>query len=169
MWASRQRQLELDDPDTSRHQKRRKESSPAASTNASAPSGSATSSDQIEPVHRPGNLSDEDLANMLARKGVRGRGGIGSRAQETGPYLPGSLAGEPRVAGPAKPPWLQSDEDATDVSASALQAERWLQWQQEQDLQKQASNGKAAKHKAKKKKKAKLKETKHPKRHNTAT
>ncbi len=33
-------------------------------------------------------MTDEELQELLSRHNVRGRGGVGSRADEAGPYLP---------------------------------------------------------------------------------
>ncbi|GAX78985.1 hypothetical protein CEUSTIGMA_g6425.t1 [Chlamydomonas eustigma] len=58
-------------------------------------------------------MSDEELKAMLLKYQARGRGGVGSRADETGPYLPegyeqtrSSLEGVLR--GPAVPSWIRS-------------------------------------------------------------
>jgi len=57
---------------------------------------------------------------MLSKHRTRGRGGVGSRADETGPYLPeaeGVSALEGVVRGPQAPSWLRQANERLDAAA----------------------------------------------------
>lgn len=69
---------------------------------------------------------DAQLEAMLACKAVRGRGGVGPRADEPGPFLLPPNSGqeglfqhepEPVVAGPARPEWLPKPSSPEGVPA----------------------------------------------------
>ncbi|KAK9795875.1 hypothetical protein WJX73_003813 [Symbiochloris irregularis] len=99
----------------------------------------------------------QDMTKLLTSRNVRGRGGIGTRADQIGPQQMDDDAGELRVAGPARPPWLQTHADAADIAASANEAEQWLDWQRQQQQQRQLSDPMAKRSKNKKDKKKKKK------------
>ncbi|KAF7843070.1 protein FAM133 [Senna tora] len=135
MWQVRQKELELDrrlkrplreeancdrshkDGDRSGSSRRH----PVVNTSISA---SASCSDTREYEHCPEGLRDEELEDFLHSKIKRGRGAVGPRMDETGPYLPPSPDGESTaspnarerrvVYGPERPPSLKSDESSED-------------------------------------------------------
>lgn len=106
---------------------------PASSASVSITSSSSSSDDssgavglRARPGQRAGSedmreassegMDDEELMEMLSKRRVRGRGDVGSRLAEPGPYLPdpgGAEAGTAnggevrRMVGPARPEWLQ--------------------------------------------------------------
>ncbi|XVF68155.1 hypothetical protein PTKIN_Ptkin10aG0181200 [Pterospermum kingtungense] len=139
MWRVRQKELELNDSlkgrskddsrqrrshgDTSnchRSTSRRHESNFSASCSSSKRMAESSYSREDE------GLRDEEIEDFLRSRMKRGRGSIGSRMDETGPYLPtnsdspGNLstitvAREHRVTlGPEKPSSLKSDESSSD-------------------------------------------------------
>ncbi|EFN53384.1 hypothetical protein CHLNCDRAFT_137165 [Chlorella variabilis] len=67
-----------------------------------------------------GHVSDDAIAAMVASKRSRGRGGVGSRMDVPGPYLPSGETAElanddtelvrRQQLGPARPEWLQRQE-----------------------------------------------------------
>ncbi|CAL8469558.1 g9099 [Coccomyxa elongata] len=79
-------------------------------------SDSAERSSEAEPS---GAISDSQLADMLSRHRPRGRGAVGSRVDEPGPFLPESALEDVGPddfsvrgpAGPERPAWLQRDAD----------------------------------------------------------
>ncbi|XP_019418654.1 PREDICTED: uncharacterized protein LOC109329438 isoform X2 [Lupinus angustifolius] len=92
---------------------------------------SASCSSKRQNEHSPEGLKDEELEEFLHSRKKRGRGGIGPRMDETGPYLPpphpyrdpspSPDAREHRVIyGPARPPSLKS----CDSSEEELHEER---------------------------------------------
>ncbi|KAE9595041.1 hypothetical protein Lal_00041376 [Lupinus albus] len=92
---------------------------------------SASCSSKRENEHSPEGLKDEELEEFLHSRKKRGRGGIGPRMDETGPYLPpphpyrdpspSPDARERRVIyGPERPPSLKS----CDSSEEELHEER---------------------------------------------
>ncbi|BDA44704.1 hypothetical protein COCOBI_06-1820 [Coccomyxa sp. Obi] len=80
-------------------------------------SDSAERSTEAKPS---GAISDSELADMLSRRRPRGRGAVGSRADEPGPFLPESALEDVGPddfsvrgpAGPERPAWLQRDADS---------------------------------------------------------
>ncbi|OMO92131.1 hypothetical protein COLO4_17824 [Corchorus olitorius] len=139
MWRARQKELELNDrikgrsKDDSRHSRSHKDisNSPRSTirrhdSNASA---SCSSSKRVaESSYSPEDegLRDEEIEEFLQSRVKRGRGSIGSRMDETGPYLPAhsdspvnlsssSVAREHRVMlGPEKPTSQKSDYSSSD-------------------------------------------------------
>ncbi|PNX77951.1 hypothetical protein L195_g033924, partial [Trifolium pratense] len=87
-------------------------------------SASASCSTKKEYEHTPEGLRDEELEEFLHSRKKRGRGAIGPRMDETGPYLPPNPDGEPctspdvrerrAIYGPLKPSSLQSYESSED-------------------------------------------------------
>ncbi|KAK9795876.1 hypothetical protein WJX73_003813 [Symbiochloris irregularis] len=156
MWASKRRQEELY---VKRARRRRtssdREEEASQPAHASDSGTSMTGSDSQ--AHSGPDMSDQDMTKLLTSRNVRGRGGIGTRADQIGPQQMDDDAGELRVAGPARPPWLQTHADAADIAASANEAEQWLDWQRQQQQQRQLSDPMAKRSKNKKDKKKKKK------------
>ncbi|XP_061370094.1 uncharacterized protein LOC133312834 isoform X2 [Gastrolobium bilobum] len=83
-------------------------------------SASASCSSKREYEHSPEGLKDDELEEFLHSRTKRGRGAVGPRMDETGPYLPPHPYGEPSTSydvrerrviyGPERPPSLNSYE-----------------------------------------------------------
>ncbi|XP_022748626.1 protein FAM133-like [Durio zibethinus] len=139
MWRVRQKELELNDSlkrrskDDSRHSRSHADiSSPPRSASRRHEinfSASCSSSKRVAEScysRQDEGLRDQEVEEFLQSREKRGRGSIGSRMDETGPYLPSisdspgklsaSLIGrEHRVMlGPEKPSSLKSDESSSD-------------------------------------------------------
>ncbi|XP_027338860.1 uncharacterized protein LOC113852712 [Abrus precatorius] len=135
---------------------------------SSSASGSCSSKREFE--HSPEGLKDEELEEFLHSRTKRGRGAVGPRMDETGPYLPTHLDGEPStspdvrehrlVYGPERPLSLKSYES----SEEELHAE----WRKK-NKKGHSSNSKkehSKKHRSKEKSKhKKMKEEKRSKHH----
>ncbi|KAH1099215.1 hypothetical protein J1N35_016136 [Gossypium stocksii] len=181
MWRVRQKELELNDRlkgrskkdtshsrsygDTSNSSRRtsgKHESDFSASCSSSKrPAESSRSREDDE------GLRDEEIEEFLQSRVKRGRGCIGSRMDETGPYLPtdspGMLSTDPIIKehrvtlGPKKPPSLKSEESSSDEEV------REHRWKKEKDHSKSSDKKHRRKHKSKEKyidKKKKRKEEK---------
>ncbi|XP_021300276.1 serine/arginine-rich splicing factor 11 [Herrania umbratica] len=136
MWRVRQKELELNDRlkgrsrDDSRHSRSHGDiSNPSRSTsrrhdsNASASCSSSKRVAESSYSREDEGLRDGEIEEFLNSRIKRGRGSIGSRMDETGPYLPTNcnspvklstspIAREHRVTlGPEKPYSLKSDEE----------------------------------------------------------
>ncbi|XVE67392.1 hypothetical protein DITRI_Ditri08aG0156700 [Diplodiscus trichospermus] len=137
MWRARQKELELNDnlkrrsKDDSRHSRNGDISIPHKSTSRRHESNSNASCSSSKTVaessySREEGLREEEVEEFLQSRVKRGRGSIGSRMDETGPYLPTnsdlpgklspcSIARENRVTlGPEKPSLLKSNESSSD-------------------------------------------------------
>ncbi|XP_057493645.1 uncharacterized protein LOC130779111 [Actinidia eriantha] len=144
MWRVRQKELELDDrlkvrlrDDTSSDRSNRDRSSSKRSinkrhtgieTSASVPCSSSKRVIQDCYSSEDEGLKDEDIDEFLHSRVKRGKGAVGSRMDETGPYLPPSPdslqkqftcsdigvheRGERRVLGPEKPSSLKPCESS---------------------------------------------------------
>ncbi|XP_004485654.1 uncharacterized protein [Cicer arietinum] len=126
MWRAREKEMELDKRvagtsiDKSSGDKRHRDHSSSRSTSASA-----SCSTKKEYEHTPEGLNDEELEEFLHSRMKRGRGAIGPRMDETGPYLPPNPDEEPctsldlrerrAIYGPQRPPSLQSDESEEEL------------------------------------------------------
>ncbi|KAF3774020.1 hypothetical protein EJ110_NYTH54059 [Nymphaea thermarum] len=87
----------------------------------------------FSPEH-DGALKDEELEDFLRSRAKRGRGSVGSRMDELGPYLPSVPSNEKSVSpdsrlnkewerhifGPDKPSWLNVPQDKDDIDLSKL-------------------------------------------------
>ncbi|RWR85119.1 nucleolar protein 58 [Cinnamomum micranthum f. kanehirae] len=147
MWRVRKKELELDDrlkgrlkdesrvrddeyhSDSSEWRPRRDEADEYAS--GLSTSSKQSHEDYIKSEDR--SLRDEEIEKFLHSRVKRGRGAIGSRMDEPGPYLPssdskGKLVANPdvrvveewerRVLGPEKPPFIKScDPESNDMLA----------------------------------------------------
>ncbi|KAL3843824.1 hypothetical protein ACJIZ3_001227 [Penstemon smallii] len=129
MWRLREKQLELDN----RIRGTRTESISGRSYKDANESHKSRGSNEVEPSASPSNkskkrivedlhsgddegLKDDEIEEFLYSRRKRGRGAVGSRMDETGPYLPscpGSVNfDKPRdFLGPEKPFWLKSESD----------------------------------------------------------
>ncbi|KAH7518510.1 hypothetical protein FEM48_Zijuj09G0179400 [Ziziphus jujuba var. spinosa] len=103
MWRTRQKELELDDrlkgklkEESSSGSKNHRESNSSRSTNKrhsvanDSANASCSSSKRAYSSHsrEDDGLRDEELEEFLHSRAKRGRGAVGSRMDETGPYLP---------------------------------------------------------------------------------
>lgn len=167
MWRVRQKELELDDRlkgkprdegsyvkgegdrVTSRSRSKRRDSDPSCSS----------SKISYEDHHSRDNdgLRDEEIEKFLHSRVKRGRGSIGSRMDETGPYLPQSSVipddneGQHRVVvGPEKPSSWKASEPSEDESDN----------NEQKRLKKASSGGSKKKHSRKHKSKEKLRDKK---------
>ncbi|EEF40253.1 splicing regulatory glutamine/lysine-rich protein 1 [Ricinus communis] len=139
MWRVRQKELELDDrlKGRSRHesssssQHRENNRSPRSTSKRQAVNGDNSSACSSS-INIPGNcysredegLRDEEVEEFLHSRVKRGRGAVGSRMDETGPYLPRSPESKEKlsssldrrehrtVLGPEKPSPLNSYESS---------------------------------------------------------
>ncbi|KAL5718260.1 hypothetical protein ACHQM5_011183 [Ranunculus cassubicifolius] len=156
MWRLRKLEQEVHDgrPESSRDKRRNHKDSPRSTssmhreydesrrrdgtrhmehTSSEVPASRITDSDDsyYSSGDDDGGLKDEDVEHFLHSRVKRGRGGVGARMDEPGPYLPRSSASpdlrekedwERRVLGPEKPPSLrrkrshegESDDDEDD-------------------------------------------------------
>ncbi|KAB2091928.1 hypothetical protein ES319_A03G229000v1 [Gossypium barbadense] len=184
MWRVRQKEIELNDRlkgrskkdtshirsygDTSNSSRRtsgKHESDFSASCSSSKrPDESSRSREDDE------GLRDEEIEEFLQSRVKRGRGSIGSRMDETGPYLPtgspGMLSTDPIIRehrvtlGPKKPPSLKSEEFSSDEEVREHRRKK------EKDDSKSLDKKHRRKHKSKEKyidKKKKRKEEKRSK------
>ncbi|TYI37945.1 hypothetical protein ES332_A03G251200v1 [Gossypium tomentosum] len=184
MWRVRQKEIELNDRlkgrskkdtshirsygDTSNSSRRTSgnhESDFSASCSSSKrPDESSRSREDDE------GLRDEEIEEFLQSRVKRGRGSIGSRMDETGPYLPtgspGMLSTDPIIRehrvtlGPKKPPSLKSEEFSSDEEVREHRRKK------EKDHSKSLDKKHRRKHKSKEKyidKKKKRKEEKRSK------
>ncbi|GMY38844.1 protein FAM133 isoform X4 [Fagus crenata] len=177
MWQARQKELELDDRcrgrlrDGSSSDSSHRDNN--ASTNKKPPkstNNTSASCSSSERVYETGySMEDEELEEFLHSRVKRGRGGVGPRMDETGPYLPPrqdsreELPTSPDVRkgrvvyGPEKPSSLKS----YDSSEEELH-------EQKRKKAKKVHSGSSNKHRSKDKsndKKRKRKEEKRNKHH----
>ncbi|XP_031479374.1 uncharacterized protein LOC116250112 isoform X2 [Nymphaea colorata] len=96
-------------------------------------SNSLVCSSGFSPEH-DGALKEEELEDFLRSRAKRGRGSVGSRMDEPGPYLPSVRSNEKSVSpdsrlnkewerhifGPDKPSWLNVPQDKDDMDLSKL-------------------------------------------------
>ncbi|XP_054793220.1 uncharacterized protein LOC129298804 [Prosopis cineraria] len=144
MWRVRQKELDLDKrrEGTSRDQnsgdRSRRDGSSSRSTgrfamddNNATPSASCSSKGETD--HCPEGLRDEELEMFLNSRTKRGRGAIGPRMDETGPYLPRHSGEEPntssdvsnrRVYGPERPASLKSYESSEEEEVHVKRGKR---------------------------------------------
>lgn len=137
MWRVRQKEIELDKRVKGRLRDKSSGDSSHGDDNSSRSTGrhaivvnsngaSASCSSKSENEHCPEGLKDDELQEFLYSRTKRGRGAVGPRMDETGPYLPRSPDGErkcsvssdirePRVVyGPERPSSLKSYESSED-------------------------------------------------------
>ncbi|XP_059653093.1 uncharacterized protein LOC132300146 [Cornus florida] len=149
MWRARQKELELDErlrgrskEESSSSRSHRNVSDSSRNTskrhadhevNASAPSLSSKGGIQDCYSRDDEGLRDAEIEEFLHSRVKRGRGTVGSRMDETGPYLPRSSDGKGKlldsnlrvgeewenraVLGPAKPSSLESCESSEEESS----------------------------------------------------
>ncbi|XP_050367168.1 uncharacterized protein LOC126785498 [Argentina anserina] len=124
MWRIRQKELELDERRKGKMQESRNDRNPgngstlrstshaAIDDNAHATCSSNQRADESCHSREESGLREEELEEFLHSRVKRGRGAVGSRMDETGPYLPRSNTEEQlthpgvqerRVYGPEKP------------------------------------------------------------------
>ncbi|XP_028787153.1 AP-3 complex subunit delta-1-like [Neltuma alba] len=143
MWRVRQKELELD----KRHEGRSKDQNPGNRSHRDGNSlrsagrfamddntASASCSSKGEPDHCPEGLRDEELEMFLNSRTKRGRGAIGPRMDETGPYLPrhfdeeepitSSDVSNRRVYGPERPASLKSCESSEEEEIHVKRAKK---------------------------------------------
>ncbi|CAK0784424.1 hypothetical protein CVIRNUC_007628 [Coccomyxa viridis] len=116
---------------------------------ASESSGNSNRGNEAPRSAATAGMSDEQLARMLTRKRIRGRGGIGSRMDEAGPFLDPSAAADAdlleedsrrqhaRPAGPERPSWLPHSHEA-----SPAKGEQAKQRKRRQKSEKKQKKGK---------------------------
>ncbi|XVF00666.1 hypothetical protein REPUB_Repub04eG0020700 [Reevesia pubescens] len=188
MWQVRQKELELNDrlkgrsKDDSRHSRSHGDiSNPTRSTSRrhdTDTSASCSSSKRVAESsysREDEGLRDEEVEEFLQSRVKRGRGSIGSRMDETGPYLPtnsdssGMLSTNPIarehhvLLGPEKPSSLKSDESSSEEDRHGEHRRK-----KEKDYYERSDKKRSRKHKSKeksrdKKKKRKEKRSKHRK------
>ncbi|KAA0040329.1 protein FAM133 [Cucumis melo var. makuwa] len=175
MWRVRQKELELDDRlrgnsrDRNNTSRRRESSRPSIISSHEIPSSSSPSSKRISEdcdLREDQGLKDEELEEFLHSRTKRGRGAVGSRMDETGPYLApcnesdsswptcSNFTDRRVVHGPEKPNSLKSD------SSSEEEKDRWKR--SKRSSHKQHRKDHKSKHKSEKKRR---KESKKSKRH----
>ncbi|CAJ2648834.1 unnamed protein product [Trifolium pratense] len=181
MWRARQKELELDkrvtctsSRDKSSDDKRHRDhyssrSSGRHSGDDRSTSASTSCSTKKEYEHTPEGLRDEELEEFLHSRKKRGRGAIGPRMDETGPYLPLNPDEEPctnpdvrerrAVYGPPRPSSLQSYE----FSEDELHEEK--RKKSKKSHKSHSDKGHSKKHKSKEKSKKKKREEKRSKHH----
>lgn len=152
MWRVRQKELELDnrlkgrsgEESSSRRRDRDVSNSPRSSskrcvvTDKDASALCSSSKRVYEDCSMEDELKDEDIEEFLHARMKRGRGAVGSRMDETGPYLPQDFPEdsstsryvsvreerERLVLGPEKPPHFlkshESDEDMAKKTRSGI-------------------------------------------------
>ncbi|KAJ1429480.1 hypothetical protein SESBI_08248 [Sesbania bispinosa] len=181
MWRVRQKELELDNRvkgtsiDISSGDRSRRDdiSSRSAGRNAAIDNSTRTSascSSKREYEHSPEGLKDEELEEFLHSRTKRGRGAVGPRMDETGPYLP-HTNGEPSTStdvqerrviyGPERPPSLESYES----SEEELHKERRKKNKKSHSSYSDKEHSKKHKSKEKSKHKKKKREKKRSKHH----
>ncbi|CAN0909960.1 hypothetical protein LINGRAHAP2_LOCUS26056 [Linum grandiflorum] len=139
MWRVRQKEMDLDErlSDGSRGEKNSNKSTIDRYTSESCRSASkrlAVHMDDARPScsssnlnEDDGGLKDEEIEEFLQSRAKRGRGAIGSRMDETGPYRPlgedtmdalrtSTVKSRRTVLGPEKPSSLKSSESSEDES-----------------------------------------------------
>ncbi|KAE8716912.1 DUF21 domain-containing protein [Hibiscus syriacus] len=170
MWRVRQKELELNDRlkgrskngtklsrsygDSSNSSRRTSEKH---ETDLSSSSSSSKIIAESSYLGEDEGLRDEEIEKFLQSRVKRGRGSVGSRMDETGPYLPTNshspemlstypIAREHRVTlGPEKPSSLTSDESFSDEELREHRRKK------EKDLSKSSENKHRRKHKSKEK------------------
>ncbi|KAI5448271.1 uncharacterized protein LOC127083625 [Lathyrus oleraceus] len=175
MWRAREKELELDKR-ASGTSSRDKSSDDkgyrnySSSRNAERHDGadkstgaSASCSTKKEREHTPEGLKDEELEEFLHSRKKRGRGAIGPRMDETGPYLPANPDGEPSTSpdlreyrviyGPQRPTSLRSYESSDD---EVLEEKRK---KSKKSHKSHSDKGHSKKHRSKEKSKHKKKKT----------
>ncbi|XP_020112317.1 protein FAM133 [Ananas comosus] len=185
MWRAREKELELEgklkdshkDRSISRGEKRRSDSLHRSSSSRVGQkrrnSASSCSSSKLDPGNgysdEDAGLRDEDIEAFLQSRAKRGRGAIGSRMDETGPYV-ASLSNhnndlspppevrvkeewERRVLGPEKPAFVKSEstEEPSDMSDMADDASHPKR-HKSKDERKKAKSSEKTKRKEKKSK-----------------
>ncbi|RHN71752.1 hypothetical protein MtrunA17_Chr2g0280241 [Medicago truncatula] len=136
MWRAREKELELDKRVTGSSKDKRSDDKRHMDHNTSrsaerhagddrSTSASASCSTKNEYGHTQEGLKDEELEEFLHSRKKRGRGAIGPRMDETGPYLPPNPDEEPSTSpdfrehraiyGPKRPPSLQSYESSKEI------------------------------------------------------
>ncbi|KAG8368578.1 hypothetical protein BUALT_Bualt15G0060100 [Buddleja alternifolia] len=186
MWRLREKQLELDNRlrgSRSESSSRRgyndvRESHRSGSRGRNEVETSASTSQSskkrtiqdLHPMEGEG-LKDDEVDEFLHSRTKRGRGAVGSRMDETGPYLPSSPDSrryissssdeEPKKArvllGPEKPPSLKSNESSSDESlqgkkkkakmgSSKRRSKKHISKEKSRDKKKKRSKEKKSKH-----------------------
>ncbi|KAJ8434107.1 hypothetical protein Cgig2_005786 [Carnegiea gigantea] len=162
MWRVRQKELELDDRlkgksrDEGSHVKEEGDRVTSRSRSKRRDSDASCSSSKISYEDRHSRddygLKDEEIEKFLHSRVKRGRGSIGSRMDETGPYLPQSSVmqddneGQRVVLGAEKPSSWKASEPSEDESDN----------NEQKRLKKVSSGGSKKKHSRKHKSKEKL-------------
>ncbi|KAG9455544.1 hypothetical protein H6P81_000052 [Aristolochia fimbriata] len=192
MWRVRQKELELDE----RQMRRLKDGDRVESDRHLV--GSSEQSSRLKEVdgnaascqprkrgsegfslHEDGSLKDEEVEEFLNSRKKRGRGSVGSRMEEPGPYLiPSSSLGlseklnsdsrigeewEQRVLGPEKPSFLKSEDEK--IECFLARDKRKERDSVERSKDRHRSKKEKTHHKKKKDKKSKKKDKKSKKRH----
>ncbi|XWS67545.1 hypothetical protein CRYUN_Cryun04dG0015500 [Craigia yunnanensis] len=183
MWRVRQKELELNDrlkgtsKDDSRHNRSHGDiSNPSRSTSRKHESNASASCSSSKRVaescysREDEGLRDQEVEEFLQSRVKRGRGSIGSRMDETGPYLPKNsdsadklstilIAREHHVmSGPEKPSLLKSDESSSDEELHVHRRKK------EKDQCESSDKKHSRKHKSKEKFREKKKKRKEKKR-----
>ncbi|KAL5096537.1 hypothetical protein RYX36_000864 [Vicia faba] len=175
MWRAREKELELNkrasstsSRDKSSDDKRYRDHNPSKSAERydgadKSTSASASCLTKKEGGHTPEGLKDEELEEFLHSRKKRGRGAIGPRMDETGPYLLPNPDGEPStspdlreyrvVYGPQRPTSLQSYESSDD---ELLEEKRK---KSKKSHKSHSEKGHSKKHRSKEKSKHKKKKT----------
>ncbi|CAN6981802.1 unnamed protein product, partial [Brassica oleracea var. botrytis] len=132
MWKAREKEIELENE--RRKRKSREESSSSSSSSRMKRSSSfskrsldkrcSSSNDEKKFTHplddEDEGLGDDEIESFLQSRNKRGRGSIGPRMDETGPYLPAEKVDELQssdtrerkvVLGPERPPSLRQHSD----------------------------------------------------------
>ncbi|XP_039039877.1 pre-mRNA 3'-end-processing factor FIP1-like isoform X1 [Hibiscus syriacus] len=179
MWRVRQKELELNDrlkgrsKNDTRHRKSPGDSCSSSrmtsekhDSDFSASCSSSKRMTESSYSREDGGLRDEEIEQFLQSRVKRGRGSIGSRMDETGPYLPANfdspkmastnfVARDHRVTlGLGKPSSLRWDESSDGEH----------RWKKEKELSKSSDKKHRRKHRSKEKPKDKKKKRKEEKR-----
>ncbi|KAK6945907.1 hypothetical protein RJ641_013451, partial [Dillenia turbinata] len=186
MWRTRQKELELDD----RLNKRSRESNSSGRDYRHASDSSISrgkyddmSCSSIKRVIKEDSqtseddgLKDEEVEEFLTSSVKRGRGDIGSRRDETGPYLPDvsdtmeksasssdkfSVSWEHLVLGPEKPAHLKSSDSSDEDLDEDIPEKHRRTTSGSSNKHHSIKHGSREKRKDKKKKKRKEKRSKH--------
>ncbi|CAN7117123.1 unnamed protein product [Brassica rapa subsp. narinosa] len=122
MWKAREKEIELESE--RRKRKSREESSSSRMKRSSLDKRCSSSNDEKKVTHPSDDedegLGDDEIESFLQSRNKRGRGSIGPRMDETGPYLPAEKVDELQssgtrerkvVLGPERPPSLRQHSD----------------------------------------------------------
>ncbi|CAN6818377.1 unnamed protein product [Brassica oleracea] len=130
MWKAREKEIELENE--RRKRKSREESSSSSRSSSfskrSLDKRCSSSNDEKKFTHplddEDEGLGDDEIESFLQSRNKRGRGSIGPRMDETGPYLPAEKVDELQssdtrerkvVLGPQRPPSLRQHSDDKEI------------------------------------------------------